>query len=222
MSCAGRTDTGVHGTAQIIHFDSPVERPSRAWVMGGNTKLPAAVRILWATSVDDHFHARFSATARRYRYVIDNNSVAPAVLSHGLTHVRDPLDVDLMHQAAQDLLGERDFSAFRGAGCQSNTPFRCVHHVRVVRHHQLIVVDIKANAFLLHMVRNIVGSLIEIGAGRQPVHWMAELLAAGDRRLAAATASPKGLYLVAVDYPDYPDLPQLPLGPFFTQFMNAN
>lgn len=190
--------------------------------MGGNTKLPSTVRVLWAVPVDHDFHARFSATARRYRYVIDNQAVAPAILASGLTQVRDPLDADLMHHAAQALLGERDFSAFRGAGCQSNTPFRNVHHVRVVRRDNLIVVDIKANAFLLHMVRNIVGSLIEVGAGRRPVNWMAELLEAGDRRLAAATAAPNGLYLIAVDYPGYPDLPRLPLGPFFTTFLNDN
>lgn len=222
VSCAGRTDTGVHGTAQVIHFDSPVQRPEKAWVMGANTQLPASVRVLWAVPVDAQFHARFSATARRYRYVIDNNPVAPAVLSAGLTHVRTPLDAKLMHQAAQSLLGEQDFSAFRGAGCQSNTPFRNVHHVRVVRQNDLVVIDIKANAFLLHMVRNIAGSLIEVGASRQPVEWIGQLLRGRDRRLSAATAAPNGLYLIDVEYPDYPNLPTLPLGPFFTAFLNEN
>lgn len=188
--------------------------------MGSNTKLPPSVRVLWTVPVDDNFHARFSATARRYRYVIDNSAVAPAILASGLTHVRLPLDAEKMHHAAQHLLGEQDFSAFRGAGCQSNTPFRNVHHITVARRDDLVVVDIKANAFLLHMVRNIVGSLIEVGAGRRPAHWMAELLKGRDRRLAAATAAPNGLYLIAVDYPDYPDLPALPLGPFFTAFLN--
>lgn len=220
VSCAGRTDTGVHGTGQVIHFDSPVQRPEKAWVMGANTQLPATVRVLWAVPVDDQFHARFSATARRYRYVIDNSPVAPAILAGGLTHVRIPLDAELMHRAAQRLLGEQDFSAFRGAGCQSNTPFRNVHHVRVVRRDHLVVIDIKANAFLLHMVRNIAGSLIEVGAGRKPVDWIDDLLLARDRRLAAATAAPNGLYLIDVEYPDYPSLPSLPLGPFFTAFLN--
>ena len=219
--CAGRTDTGVHGTGQVIHFDSPIMRSEKAWVMGANTKLPAAIRVLWASPVDDDFHARFSATARRYRYVIMNSVTAPATLSSGLTHVRKPLDECAMHRAAQALLGERDFSSFRGAGCQSNTPFRNVHHVRVVRSGDLVVVDIKANAFLLHMVRNIVGSLIEVGLARKPEQWIAELLEQRDRRLAAATAPPNGLYLIDVDYPNYPLLPTLDLGPFFTAFMNT-
>jgi len=218
--CAGRTDTGVHATCQIVHFESPNARPERAWVMGANTKLPPQVRVLWAVAVDDAFHARFSATARRYRYVIDNSTVQSAVLSQGLTHQRYPLDAEAMHRAAQSLLGEQDFSSFRGAGCQSNTPFRNVHHVRVIRRDNLVIVDIAANAFLLHMVRNIVGSLMEIGMGRQSETWMAELLALKDRRLAAATAAANGLYLIDVTYPDYPDLPSLPLGPFFTAFLN--
>jgi tRNA pseudouridine38-40 synthase len=218
--CAGRTDTGVHGTSQIIHFDSPNPRPDRAWVLGSNTQLPPQIRVLWSVAVSEDFHARFSATARRYRYVIDNSPVQSAVLSQGLTHQRVPLDAAAMHRSAQSLLGEQDFSSFRGAGCQSNTPFRNVHNVRVVRQGSIVVVEIEANAFLLHMVRNIVGSLMEIGMGRKNEAWIADLLAAKDRRLAAATAAPNGLYLVDVTYPDFPELPKLPLGPFFTAFLD--
>lgn len=210
----------MHGTHQVIHFDSPHARPEKAWVMGGNSHLPSSVRILWAKPVSSDFHARFSATARRYRYVIDNSRVPSAILSKGITHQRYPLDADAMHRAGQALLGEQDFSSFRGAGCQSNTPCRNVHHLRVVRRDHLVVIDIAANAFLLHMVRNIAGSLMEVGMGRQSEGWIAELLAAKDRRLAAATASPAGLYLIDVTYPDFPDLPRLPLGPFFTSFLN--
>jgi tRNA pseudouridine38-40 synthase len=218
--CAGRTDAGVHGTQQIIHFDSPHARPDKAWVMGGNSHLPSGIRILWARPVSDDFHARFSATARRYRYVIDNSPLPSAILSKGITHQRYALDADAMQRAGQALLGEQDFSSFRGAGCQSNTPYRNVHHLRVVRQNNLVVIDIAANAFLLHMVRNIAGSLMEIGMGRQSEQWMADLMVAKDRRLAAATASPAGLYLVDVTYPDFPDLPKLPIGPFFTSFLN--
>lgn len=215
LFCAGRTDAGVHSTAQIANFHCHVERPEKAWVMGANSRLPESVRILQAWNMPADFHARFSATARRYRYVIHNSLVAPAILAGGLTHHRRPLDADLMHAEAQSLLGEQDFSAFRGAACQSRTPMRNVHFVRVERRGDLVVIDIEANAFLLHMVRNIAGSLMCVGDGRKAAGWIAGLLAGRDRTKAAATAKPNGLYLVSVTYPEHFGLQGLPLGPFF-------
>lgn len=159
------------------------------------------IAVRWVKHVPADFHARFSATARRYRYVIYNHRLRPAVLSHGVTHFHQPLDAERMQRAAQCLLGENDFTSFRAVQCQSRTPWRNVMHINVTRYGAYVVVDIKANAFVHHMVRNIVGSLMEVGAGNQPESWMAELLAAKDRTLAAATAKAEGLYLVSVDYP---------------------
>lgn len=169
----------------------------------------------WVKAVPEDFHARFSATARRYRYIIYNHRLRPAVLGHGVTHYHQPLDADRMQRAAQCLLGENDFTSFRAVQCQSRTPWRNVMHINVARYGAYVVVDIKANAFVHHMVRNIVGSLLEVGAGHQPEGWIAELLAAKDRTLAAATAKAEGLYLVAVDYPARFALPQSHMGPLF-------
>lgn len=213
VQCAGRTDTGVHGFAQIVHFDAPVTRSAKAWVLGVNANLPRDVRVHWAVPVHDDFHARFSATARRYRYLIANTPVRPALLGAQLTWNRRRLDARLMHAEAQSLLGEQDFSAFRAAACQSNSPNRNVHSVAVERRGELLVVDIKANAFLHHMVRNIVGSLMAVGTGRCGPGWVAELLRGRDRTAAAETASADGLYLVEVDYPERFDLPGTPYGP---------
>lgn len=213
--CAGRTDTGVHASHQIVHFDSPVSRPENAWVLGGNTHLPAGIAIKWAVPVAADFSARFSALARRYRYVIFNRRLRSAHIGRLATLVNLPLDADLMRQEAQCLLGERDFSAFRGAGCQSNTPMRNVHFVEVTRRGDFVVVDIQANAFLLHMVRNIVGTLIAVGSGRKPSGWTAEVFAGLDRKRAAATAAPYGLYLVDVIYPASCGLPVAEPGPAF-------
>ncbi len=215
ISCAGRTDAGVHGSGQVVHFDSPCNRDEKAWVMGTNTRLPADIRVQWARQVVDDFHARHSALSRRYRYVIYCGKVKPAVLIGQLTHVPEDLDVNLMHEAAQFLVGEHDFSAFRAAGCQSNTPMREVKFVEVRRQGRFIVLEIEANAFLQHMVRNIVGSLMQVAAGRQPVTWIVEVLAARDRSLAGVTARPDGLYLVGVEYPSRFGLPVLPYGPCF-------
>lgn len=213
--CAGRTDAGVHATGQVIHFETQAERAEKAWCFGVNAHLPDDISVSWAKAVDEDFHARFSATARRYRYVIYNHRLRSAILPHGVTHYHFPLDHQLMHQAGQALLGEHDFSSFRAAQCQSNSPFRCVHHLQVTRHGRYIVVDIQANAFVHHMVRNIVGSLMEVGCGHQNVGWIGWLLAQKDRTLAAATAKPNGLYLVNVSYPEKFSIPSHVLGPLF-------
>lgn len=213
--CAGRTDAGVHGTGQVVHFETTARRKDAAWTLGANTHLPPDIAVRWVSPVPDDFHARFSATARRYRYVIYNQRLRPAILGNGITHFYHPLDVEKMQRAGQCLLGENDFTSFRAVQCQSRTPMRNLIHLRVSRHGAYVVVDIKANAFVHHMVRNIVGSLMEIGCGNQAESWMAELLAAKDRKLAAATARAEGLYLVAVDYPDRFALPRPPMGPLF-------
>jgi len=213
VHCAGRTDTGVHGFAQIVHFDAPAERSPKSWVMGGNANLPRDIRIHWAVPVAAEFHARFSALARRYRYVLANTPVRPALLLNQLTWERRPLDAAAMQEGAQHLLGERDFSSFRAAACQSSTPMRNVQSIDVCRRGDLLVVDIKANAFLHHMVRNIVGSLLAVGAGSKPSAWIAELMELQDRRLAAETAPADGLYLVDVEYPAKFHLPATPYGP---------
>lgn len=213
--CAGRTDAGVHATNQVVHFDSNNIRPLKAWTMGVNANLPDSIAVKWAQEVPDDFHARFSASARRYRYIIQNTPLRTGILTHGVTHFYRPLDHHKMHQAAQCLIGEQDFSAFRAAHCQSNTPYRNLEFINVHRIGNYVIIDIKANAFLHHMVRNITGSLCEIGAGEQPVTWMQELLDTKDRTLAAATAKPHGLYLVAVDYPDQWGIPTSAMGPLF-------
>ncbi len=215
VHCAGRTDTGVHGHGQVIHFDAPVVRSPRAWVLGTNANLPPAVRVHWAVGVPAEFHARFSATARRYRYVIANTPVRPALLGGQVTWQRLPLDADLMHAEAQVLCGEQDFSAFRAAACQSRSPMRNVRAIAVTRRGPLVVIDIEANAFLHHMVRNIAGALMAVGAGRQSPGWVAALLAGRDRTVAADTAPAAGLYLVAVVYPAAFALPATPEGPLW-------
>jgi tRNA pseudouridine38-40 synthase len=213
--CAGRTDAGVHATGQVIHFDSDEPRTPAAWTLGVNSNLPKDVAVRWVTQVPDDFSARFSATGRRYRYIICNTKLRPGIHNHGVSHYHFDLDARRMHEAAQGLLGERDFSSFRAAQCQSNSPNRCVTHIRVTRHGEYIVIDIAANAFLHHMVRNIVGTLLEVGRGDKPISWPAELLELRDRTKAAATAKAEGLYLVQVDYPAQFAIPQLPPGPLW-------
>ncbi|SIN85856.1 tRNA pseudouridine38-40 synthase [Sulfurivirga caldicuralii] len=199
--CAGRTDTGVHALNQVVHFDTTAERPLRAWVEGVNTRLPDAIRIHWVKPVAEDFDARFSAVARRYRYVIHNVPTRSALLRQRVTWVREPLDAAAMDKAAQALVGEQDFSSFRAAGCQARHPMREVQRVHVHRQGNMVLVDIQANAFLHHMVRNIVGSLLKVGQGERPVEWIAELLAAKDRTQAAETAPAAGLYFVTAVYP---------------------
>ncbi|MRJ41108.1 MULTISPECIES: tRNA pseudouridine(38-40) synthase TruA [Idiomarina] len=215
VTCAGRTDAGVHATGQVVHFDCQFERAMPAWTMGVNSNLPATVAVRWAQPVADDFNARFSATGRRYRYIIANGRYRPGILGQGLSHYHQPLDVARMHDAAQGLLGEHDFSSFRAAQCQSHSPNRCVTHIQVQRLGDFVVVDIAANAFLHHMVRNIVGTLLEVGKGSQAVGWPAQVLARKDRTQAAATAKAEGLYLVQVDYPAHFNLPQVEPGPLW-------
>lgn len=214
--CAGRTDTGVHATGQVVHFDTSAERKLKAWVMGSNVYLPDDVSILWAKKVDDDFSARFSATKRRYRYVILNRSARTAIHSKQVTWVHDALNVEAMHEAAQALLGEHDFSSFRSSICQAKHAHRIMNSINVFRDTEYIYLDICANAFLHHMVRNIVGSLLMIGRGEQPVTWMADLLTQKDRTKAGPTAAAAGLYLVAVEYPQEYDLPSTGFLPRFS------
>ncbi len=213
--CAGRTDAGVHATGQVVHFDCDEPREERAWLMGVNSRLPDDVAVRWMRPVADDFHARFSAFARRYRYVILNQPLRPAILGQHVTWYFRPLDAARMHVAAQCLIGEHDFSSFRAAGCQSNTPMRYLSDIRVVRQGDLVMLEVRANAFLHHMVRNIAGTLLEVGCGRMAPDRVAELLAARDRTQAPATAPPYGLYLVQVDYPPHFGVPVLAPGPFF-------
>jgi tRNA pseudouridine38-40 synthase len=201
LHCAGRTDTGVHATNQVVHFDSVNHRTARAWLLGSNANLPASVVVRSSQIVDSSFHARFSAQSRRYRYLIYNQEVRSALAPNYLTWVRQSLNVELMQQEAQALVGELDFSSFRAASCQSSTAMRRVDFIEVSRRGWLIVIDIQANAFLHHMVRNIVGTLIAVGKGRCSEGWVGELLALKDRTRAADTAPANGLYLVQVDYP---------------------
>lgn len=199
--CAGRTDAGVHASGQVIHFDSTADRSERAFRLGGNTYLPDDVSLVWVREVPDHFHARFSATARAYRYFILNRDSRPGLVSGRATWQRRPLDAGLMHEAAQALIGEHDFSAFRAIECQAKSPVRRVEHIAVTREAEWVRLDITANAFLHHMVRNITGLLMSVGQGNSPPERVATVLASRDRRTSAATAPPDGLYLAQVRYP---------------------
>ncbi len=209
VQAAGRTDTGVHATNQVVHFDLAQERPMRAWLQGANSMLPSAIGVQWAQAVDTGFHARFSASERRYQFLYSDAVIKAPGLSEQSWVNRVELQVDEMHRAAQVLLGEHDFTSFRGAGCQSPTAYRRVHRISVQRHGSLVVLDIAANAFLLHMVRNIAGALQRVGAGEKSAQWVGEMLQQRDRRPLGPTAPPQGLYLVAVRYPGY----EFPVGP---------
>ena len=205
--CAGRTDTGVHATYQIIHFDSFTQRPEKAWLKGANSLLPDQISIRFAMKVDNDFHARFSALSRSYLYVIDNNTVKPAILNNGLTWYRKSLDVSKMNDAAKYFIGEHDFSSYRSSQCQSNTTKRNIQRLNCRRENQYIFINITANAFLHHMVRNIVGVLLEIGTGVKDPAWAKQVLDVKDRTKAGITAKPNGLYLVGVEYPSNYNIP---------------
>jgi tRNA pseudouridine38-40 synthase len=199
---AGRTDTGVHATSQVVHFDAAVDRGERGWLLGANTRLPDDIGTLWIKRVPDDFHARFSATARSYRYLILNRASRPALERNRACWMRKPLDHERMHSAAQSLIGTHDFSSYRAAECQSKTPIRRMEKIAVTRQGDYVVIQVTANAFLHHMVRNIAGVLLAIGKGDRPVEWAQTVLDARDRRSGGVTAPPQGLYLIGVRYPE--------------------
>lgn len=205
--CAGRTDAGVHATAQVVHFESDSARSPRAWVLGTNANLPSTVAVRWAHEVPSHFNARFSAMGRSYRYLLANTAARPALWHGRMSWEFRPLNVEAMARAARALLGEHDFSSFRAAGCQAKNPVRTLRKMEITRDGACVAFTLEANAFLHHMVRNIVGALLEVGRGERPEEWIADLLRARDRRLAGMTAPPDGLYLVGVRYPEEFGLP---------------
>jgi tRNA pseudouridine38-40 synthase len=208
VTAAGRTDAGVHARCQVVHFDTDVARDMRGWVLGACSNLPGSVAVTWAQPVADDFHARFSARARRYRYRILSRTVRPALFARYLTWERHPLEYAPMHEAAQVLVGEHDFSAFRAISCQATHARRNIRSIDVALDGEHIVVDIEANAFLHHMVRNIVGSLMEVGRGDRPVEWIGELLAGCDRERAGATAPASGLTFLGPRYESHWNLPR--------------
>ncbi|MFX4228717.1 MAG: tRNA pseudouridine(38-40) synthase TruA [Porticoccaceae bacterium] len=215
LICAGRTDTGVHASGQVVHFETTAIRAEHSWLMGVNSNIDRSIALVWAKEIDMAFHARFSALSRTYRYIIANTRYRPAIMNQGLTWIRDPLDEQAMDSSLAKIRGERDFSSYRGAGCQSNSAFRCVQHTRVFRRGSLVIVEIQANAFLLHMVRNLVGTLLEVGRGNADENEMLRVLELKDRTRAGVTAPPYGLYLVKVGYPAHFLLPERPIGPAF-------
>ena len=215
LTCAGRTDSGVHAIGQVVHFESDATRDEKAWRLGCNTNLPDNIVLRWIQAIDESFHARFSAISRRYRYIILNHKIRPALLNNKVCWFRDPLDENLMQNAASQLIGEHDFSSFRAAGCQAKHAMRELQEIIISREDKYIYVDIVANAFLHHMVRNIVGSLFEVGTARQSPEWFTHLLAVKDRTQAGVTAPACGLYFVSVDYPEIFELPAKASPPSF-------
>lgn len=215
LVCAGRTDAGVHASYQVAHFETSSVRSLRSWVMGINTASPGDIAVHWAGQGITDFHARFSAVYRRYRYIIYNHPVRPGIQQGQVSWLYRPLDDRRMHDAAQFLAGEHDFSAFRAAGCQSRSPIRFLEAISVTRKGHFVVVDVQANAFLHHMVRNIAGALIAVGTDQERVEWIREILESRDRRLAGVTAPPYGLYLVDVGYPGGFGIPAAECGPGF-------
>jgi tRNA pseudouridine38-40 synthase len=204
---AGRTDTGVHALNQVVHFDTEAKRAPRGWLLGSNVNLPEDINISWVKPVDDTFHARFTALKRSYRYLVLNRQSRSAIHRQRMTHHPYPLDEKKMQDAAQALIGHHDFSSFRASECQANSPNKTLDSINVTRQGDVIAVDVVAQSFLHHMVRNIVGVLIAIGDGNRPVEWAAEVLAYADRRQGGVTAPPDGLYLTDVRYPEYYQLP---------------
>lgn len=201
ITCAGRTDAGVHATGQVIHFDTHATRKDYSWVMGVNTYLPKDIVVRYAQPVSQDFHARYSAIARRYQYLILNSRVRSAIMANRACVVSHDLDAQKMHEAAQAFIGEHDFSALRAAGCQAKSPVRKVEYFKIERCGSWICCEVQANAFLHHMVRNMMGVLLGVGSNHQPIAWAKEILASRDRQKAAVTADAQGLYLVKVVYP---------------------
>jgi tRNA pseudouridine38-40 synthase len=200
VTAAGRTDAGVHATSQVVHFDAPVARPQSAWVRGVNSHLPRSAAVLWCVPVMDDFHARFAAMARHYAYVLLNRAERPGLCTGRVGWHHAPLDAQAMHEAAQHLAGTHDFSSFRAAGCQAKSPVKTISRIRVARTGAIIRFDVSADAFLHHMIRNIVGALVDVGAGKRAPAWMAELLRAADRTRGAPTFAADGLYFAGADY----------------------
>ena len=213
LVCAGRTDAGVHATCQIAHFDCRIDRGQRAWTIGVNSLLPAAVRVREIFAVTDEFSARFSASARRYAYILYGGVIDSALLQGRAVRAAGTLDAAAMQAGARHLTGELDFSSFRAAGCQSKSPVREVRRLLVYRQRGFVVIDIRANAFLQHMVRNIVGSLLAVGRGERSSDWIGEILREKDRKAAGVTAPPEGLYLVSVSYPENSGIPARAIPP---------
>lgn len=205
--CAGRTDRGVHALAQIIHMDVNVSRPAKAWLLGTNALLPKDIRILWSQVVDASFHARFLAQTRHYRYLIFNRPIQSAIFSTKMAWVYKPLNLEKMQIGANYLIGTHDFSAYRAVNCQAKNPVRTVTQLTVSQWQEVVIIDISANAFLYHMVRNIVGVLIAIGCGEQPPNWTQTVLASRDRTKGGVTAFASGLYFCGADYPSQYALP---------------
>lgn len=207
--CAGRTDTGVHALNQVIHFDTNADRAMKAWIFGANSQLPKDLCVRWVHGASDDFHARFSAKSRSYRYIIYNSSIRPAVARANVSWYYRALNHQLMHKAAQELVGEHDFSSFQASECQSRSSKRKISNIEVKRVADYIIVDVTANAFLHHMVRNIVGVLMLVGAQKKEVSWVRDVLEAKNRAVAAETAPPYGLYLRDVEYPEQHGLPKV-------------
>lgn len=206
---AGRTDAGVHALYQVVHFDTTARRPLTAWTRGVNTYLPKGIAVLWANEISTQFHARFSAQTRRYQYLLLNHSIRPGILYHRVGWFHQPLDLERMRSAAQILLGEHDFSAFRATECQAKSPVRTLTQLDIVHRGNMLIFELSANAFLHHMVRNIIGCLVYVGKGRYPPDWLRILLENGDRSAAAPTFSASGLYLADIKYsPDW-NLPRM-------------
>ena len=210
VTCAGRTDAGVHASGQVAHFDTTARRSFRGWLLGANSNLPDDINVTWVQRVSDDFNARFSALSRSYRYLILNRLVRSSLYRHRAWWLYQPLDAERMHEAAQALLGEHDFSAFRAAGCQASGPVREISAISVCRQQDWVVLEVTANAFLQHMVRNIAGTLAAIGAGEQAADWAAAVLQGRDRKRAGIAAPPHGLTLVEVRYPAEFELPGNP------------
>ncbi|TXR53700.1 tRNA pseudouridine(38-40) synthase TruA [Reinekea thalattae] len=218
---AGRTDAGVHATNQIVHFDTQSERSEYGWQMGINGRLPDDISVRWVKQVDTEFHARFSAKERCYRFVIYNNWVKSALLNELTTWERYPLDAEKMQQAANLLLGQHDFSSFRAAECQAHSPVRTLKELSIERVGEFVILQVRADGFLHHMVRNLVGVLLPIGRGRKPIEWAQQVLAYQDRKKGGVTAHGDGLYFVRADY-ERNDLPKLDAGPSFIEPLIAN
>ena len=204
VSCmgAGRTDAGVHAIEQVAHFDSHARRKPTDWLLGANTYLPQDINLLWVRPVQADFHARYSAISRAYAYLVLNQTVRSALERNRAWLIREPLDTEAMHSAAQALLGQQDFSTFRAAGCQAKSPVRRIDNIQVRRIGERVWISCRANGFLQRMVRNIAGSLVLVGRGRQPPEWLAEILAARRREAAGPAAPAHGLYLYGIVYPD--------------------